>query len=262
MTVAELMTARLMSSSDGAQPTADPRVADLVRAGRLRIGLFPPQYVKDATSGAITGVWADVARALATRLGVEFAVLEKPTPAEVIDALNAGDCDIASLGFDPSRIARVGGFSPPFMRVDLTYLVPAGSPIRCVADADRPGARIATVREHASTLALDRMRRLSEHVSVETADAAFELMRGGHVDAWASIRPMLLDYARQLPGSRVLDDNFGANFPALVVAKGHDARLAYISEFVEEAKASGLVQQAIERAGQPGYHVAVAREQA
>ena len=34
------------------------------------------------------------------------------------------------------------------------------------------------------------------------------------------------------------------------------ARLAYISEFVEQAKASGVVQRAIDRAGQPGYRVA------
>ena len=34
---------------------------------------------------------------------------------------------------------------------------------------------------------------------------------------------------------------------AMAVPKGQAGRLAYISEFVEEAKASGLVQRAIER---------------
>jgi hypothetical protein len=41
-----------------------------------------------------------------------------------------------------------------------------------------------------------------------------------------------------------------------VVPKGQALRLAYISEFIEAAKASGLVQRAIDRAGQPGYRVA------
>src|SRR5262249_52757101 len=36
-----------------------------------------------------------------------------------------------------------------------------------------------------------------------------------------------------------------------VVPKGQAARLAYISEFIEQAKASGLVQRVIERAGCP-----------
>ena len=57
-------------------------------------------------------------------------------------------------------------------------------------------------------------------------------------------------------GSRVLDDSYGANFPALVVPKGKTERLAYVSAFVEQAKASGLVQRAIDRAGQAGYRVA------
>ena len=56
--------------------------------------------------------------------------------------------------------------------------------------------------------------------------------------------------------ARVLDDDYGANQPALVVAKGQAARLAYISEFVEYAKASGLVQQAIARADRAGYALA------
>jgi hypothetical protein len=50
--------------------------------------------------------------------------------------------------------------------------------------------------------------------------------------------------------------------PSQLCDLGHDGlhygatRLAYISEFIEQAKASGLVQQAIERAGLPGYKVA------
>jgi hypothetical protein len=50
----------------------------------------------------------------------------------------------------------------------------------------------------------------------------------------------------------VLEEAYGANLPAWVVAKGQEARLAYVSEFVEYAKTSGLVQEAIERAGRAG----------
>ena len=43
---------------------------------------------------------------------------------------------------------------------------------------------------------------------------------------------------------------------APVVAKGQSARLAYISEFIEEIKASGFVQQVITRSGWRGVQVA------
>jgi polar amino acid transport system substrate-binding protein len=69
----------------------------------------------------------------------------------------------------------------------------------------------------------------------------------------ASVRAALLDYSTQLPGSRVLEEPYGANRITMVVAKGQAGRLAYISEFIEEAKASGLVQRAIERGGSGGY---------
>jgi len=54
----------------------------------------------------------------------------------------------------------------------------------------------------------------------------------------------------------VLDNRYGANLLALAVPKGHARRLAYVSEFIEQAKASGLVQKAIDRAGPHGVTVA------
>jgi polar amino acid transport system substrate-binding protein len=66
---------------------------------------------------------------------------------------------------------------------------------------------------------------------------------------------MVLDYSIRLPGSRVLEDRYGANLVAIAIPKGQAGRLAYISEFVEEAKASGLVQRAIDRAGLRGVQV-------
>jgi polar amino acid transport system substrate-binding protein len=244
-----------MCSVDVAPHGCDPRVADLVRAGRLRVGLFLPQYAKDAATGAPHGIYVDLARALASRLGVDLVLVERRTPAEVVAALNAGACDLASLGFDPARAPLVGGFSPPFMRVEFTLMLLAGSPIRSVADADRDGVRIAVVRDHASTLVLGRILQRAEQVGVDTPDNAFALLRDGRVDAWASVRSLLLHHCRRLSGARVLEGSFGANQPAWVVAKGQEAWLAYVSEFVADAKASGLVQQAIQRSGRIGLSV-------
>lgn len=246
----------LATANASAQPTSDPRIADLVRAGKVQFGTFPPQYTKDAATSELKGPWVEVMRSLGAHMGLSVVLIELPTPAKLVECLDNGPCDIGSLGFDPTRAAQVGGFTPPFMQVEYTYLVPAASTIRSVADMDQPGLRIAVVRNHASTLALSRIAKQAELVTVETPDAAFALFRSGKVDAWASVRPALMDYSGKLSASRVIAESYGANFPALVVPKGQAARLAYISEFVEEAKASGMVQRAIDRAGQPGYRVA------
>jgi polar amino acid transport system substrate-binding protein len=72
----------------------------------------------------------------------------------------------------------------------------------------------------------------------------------------AAPRPALLQLSARLPGSRVLEDRFHIAFGAIAVLKGQMGRLSYISEFVEEAKATGLVQRAIERASVRRVHVA------
>ena len=119
------------------------------------------------------------------------------------------------------------------------------------------GVRIAVVLNHASTLCLARIRKHAELVSADTPDTAFDLLRTGRSDAWASTRPALLEFSTKLFGSRVLEDCFGANFTAMAVPKGQPERLAYISDFIEEAKASGLVQRAIMHSGWRGVRMAV-----
>src|SRR4051812_9419675 len=169
-----------------AQQSSDPRVADLVRAGKVRIGTFPPQHSKDPVTGELKGVYVEIWRALAARMGIEPVLVEFPTPPKMVECLNSGTCDVGSLGFDPTRAGVVEGFSPAFIEFDYTYLVPAGSAIGSGADADRPTVRVAVVNAHASTLALMRIRKQAELVSVDTPDRAFELLRTGRVDAWAS----------------------------------------------------------------------------
>ena len=195
----------------------------------------------------------DIARALATRMGVEVQLIGYQTPDEVMKCLNAGARDVAFMG--PERAGRVE-LSSPIVELDYTCLVPAGSSIRRMADVDRPGVRIAAVRNHLSTMALSRILKHAELVTAETPDATFALLCSRNFDAMVQVRSALLDYSTKLPGSRVLDDRYGVNLVAIVVATGQAGRLDYINEFVEEAKVSGMVQRAIERAGLRGVQVA------
>jgi polar amino acid transport system substrate-binding protein len=239
---------------------ADPRVADIVRAGKVRVGLHLPQFVQDPKTGEIRGngtgtVIVPIAQALAKRLKVELQLVGNESPPVLIECLKAGGCDLGFLGLTQARTALVD-YAPPHIMVPFTYLVPAGSAIRSVDDADKPGIRIAAVRNHASTHSLHATVKHATMIEVDIPDQAFALVRDGKADAYASPRPPILEYAARLPGARVLDGHYGANIQAIAVRKGEAARLAYVSEFVEEAKASGLVQEAIVRAGERGIAVA------
>jgi polar amino acid transport system substrate-binding protein len=239
---------------------ADPRVADLVRTGKIRLALFLPQYVNDPASGALRGVGTgviaiEIAQALAARLGIEASLLALSTPTKTVEALKHGGCDVAFLGIEPSRAAEVD-FTSAVFEFDYTYLVPAGSTIRSSTDAERPGVRAAIVSSHASALALRRSASQAELIGSELPDDAFALLVAGKADAFALPRGQLLDYSGKLPGSCVLDDSYGINRVAMAVQKGRSGWRAYFSKFVEDAKASGLIAQIIARGALRGFQVA------
>jgi polar amino acid transport system substrate-binding protein len=262
VTIGVAILAALVSA---APSRADPRVADLVQAGKIRVALFPPQYVEDRVTGELRPFAAgivsmELARALAARLGVAVQLVGLPTPPKAVECVTTRACDVVIAGIEPSRAAVVD-FSPPVIQFDYTYLVPAGSQLHATAEVDRPGMRIAVVRNHASTLALSRIVQHAELVAAELPDAAFDLLRAGSAHALAAPREALLDYSVNLPGSRVLADAYGANLVGLAVQKGRAERLAYVGEFLAEAKASGLIQRAIDSAGLRGVRVAPAKRE-
>ena len=249
-----------MGAAETAHAQQDLRVADLVQTGKLRVGLglgTPMIAMKNTATGELRGPAIDLGRALAARIGVDFVAVEYPRPGAVLEGLQTKAWDVTFLVVDPER-AKQGDFAPPHMQSDFSYLVLAASPINKVADADRPGVRIAVPRGDASDLTLTRLLKSAQLVRTDTLPAGVELLRTGGADARAAPRPVLLAEAAQVPGSRVLADGFAVISFAALVPKGQPGRLAYVSEFVEEAKASGLVKRAIEAAGLRGVQVAPA----
>jgi polar amino acid transport system substrate-binding protein len=171
--------------------------------------------------------------------------------------LRSNAWDLAFLGIDASRAAEAD-FTPAYLEVDLTYLVPANSSITRILDADKPGVRIAVPRNDLVDILLSRMLTQATLVRADTVAGAFELVRTGEADVCAEPRPNLLQDQAHMPQSRVLADRFGVNRVGIAIPKGNAGRLSYFSEFVERTKASGLVDRAIERAGLQGVQVAPA----
>ena len=236
----------------------DPRVADLVQAGKIRIGVGVGNHasaIKNPTTGELRGVATDLAHALAARIGVPLQIVEYPRPGAVFDGARTGAWDATFLVIDPDRTVAADA-TPAYMASDFTYLVPAGSSIRHIGDVDRPGIRISVSRGDAVDLRLSRMLRRAELVRADSQASGVALLRSGQVNAYAAPRSSLLALSAQLPGSRVLDDGFASIAWAAFVPKNHAARLAFVSEFVENAKASGLVRQFIERENLHGIKVA------
>jgi polar amino acid transport system substrate-binding protein len=261
MGMARLAVLAVALGGDGiafAQQSPDPRVADLVQSGVLRIGIGLGSLTtatRDPATGEIKGPALELGRALAARIGIKLVSVEFPRPGAVIDGLRGDAWDVAVLLIDPARAERVD-FSNPYIQSDLTYLVPAGSAIQSLADVDQSRVRIAVARGDASDLALTRVIKRAELVRLDSIAAAVELVRSGGVDATALNRPSLIAISATLPGSRVLSEGFAEIYSGVAVPKGHAERLAYINAFIEDAKASGLVNRMIEKLALKGVRAA------
>jgi polar amino acid transport system substrate-binding protein len=243
-----------MDMTDARQAT-DPRVADLVQAGKVLVALYVPQYTKDPVTGELGGWCVDLIHALGARIGVKGVPVEHPNPANALTSAASGACNATIIGFEASRATKID-YAPPIVEADYTIMAPAGSAYRTLAEADRPGVRIAAVRDHASTMALSKLIRHATFVYADMPDPTFEILRRGEADLFASLDEVLRHYAAQWPGAQVWPGRYGFNSIGFAVPKGQPGRLAFVSEFGEEAKSSGLVQQALDRSGWSGVHVA------
>jgi|GEM_PF-5394271 len=58
---------------------ADPRIADLVRAGRVQVTLYPPQYAKNPATEELWAWTIELSCALSERIGMEFLRVEHST---------------------------------------------------------------------------------------------------------------------------------------------------------------------------------------
>jgi len=244
-------------SAAHAQPP-DPRIADLVQAGKVRVALglgSPVLAMKNASTGEVRGPALDLANALARKMGVKLDTVEYPRPGAIIAGLKNSEWDVTFLVADPAR-ASEADFSPAYAQSDFTYLVPAASQKRSVSDMDQAGVRIAVPRGDASDLRLTQLLKHAELVRMDSIAAALDLVHEGEIDAYAAPRVVLLTLASKAPGSRVLDDGFASITFVAMVPKGKAGHIAYISEFIEEAKSSGLVKQIIDQANLRGLQVA------
>jgi polar amino acid transport system substrate-binding protein len=233
-------------------------IAELAPSGVLRAGINMGNSLLVSGTGPAgepAGVAPDLAREIATRLGVPVAYVPFARPGELADAVGQGVWDIGLIAAEPAR-AQTIAFSPAYAEIAATYLVPAGSPLQTIADVDRPGVRIAIAARSAYDLWLSRNLQHAELVRAPGLDAAFELFVKEKLDALAGLRPRLLSDAQQLPGARILDGQFTAVQQAVGTARGNQAGAAFLRDFVEEAKGSGLIARLIERHGIRGLTVA------
>jgi len=228
--------------------------AELAPTGVLRAGINLSNFLLvtgQTASGDPQGVSPDMARALADRLDVPVEYIRYATPGELADAAVEDLWDIGNIGAEPER-AKTITFTAAYAEIEATYLVPAGSPIQSIDEVDQEGVRIGVYGRSAYGLWLSDHIERAELVKAEGVDASFDIFSTNRLEALAGLRPRLVEDAANLPGARVLDGQFTAVQQAIGTKPDRKAGAAFLCDFVEEAKSSGLVASLLAKHGVEG----------
>lgn len=236
-------------------PAVSPDVLkDLAPTGKLRAAINIGNSVlaqTDAASGQPKGLTPDLALELGRRLGVPVEFVIYDAAGKVFGAVKSGAWDVAFVAIEPVRAAEIE-FSAPYVIIEGTYMVRKDSPLKVIADVDRPGVRIAVGVGSAYDLYLTRTIKNASIIRAAMGGgrAMIDLFVNDKLEAAAGVKQPLIAYAKDHPEVRVMDGSFMKIQQAMGTPKGRMAGARYLRAFVEDMKASGFVADTIKRSNQ------------
>jgi polar amino acid transport system substrate-binding protein len=226
----------------------------LAPTGKLRVGIVISSVAsaffvaRDTTTGVPQGVTVDLGSALAEKLGVPVELFSYPSPRALNESATTGAWDVTFMPIDPER-EKLVDFGPSYVLFESGYVVPPGSTIPGLTAVDKPGVRVVAVRGTAPALQLSQLLKSATLLRAETLEEAYDMARSGKAEVVAGGRTRLLALTAQFPDARLLEGSYASSGIAIAVPKHRAETLKYASDFIEEAKASGLVQRAFDSAG-------------
>ncbi len=234
----------------------------LAPCGIMRAGVFTGNILLitgTSPTGVPQGVSPDMCQAIAEQLGVKLELVPFKSQDELVESVASGACDIGLVGSDPARAKKIT-FTPAYVEIEATYLVPAGSSIQTVAQVDQPGMRIAVPSRSAYELWLSRNLKNASLIMAEGFEATINVFMNEKLEALAGLRVALTEDVKKMPGARLLTENFATIEQAISTRNANTAGLEFLSHFVEQAKASGRVAELIAKHRVNGLVVAPAHQ--
>lgn len=165
----------------------------VLNTGTLRVGvvLFPP-WAARAANGELVGFEVDVARQLASDMGVKAEVFAYAFD-RLIPALESGEIDLiaAGLAITPERALHVN-FSQPYAEggIALATHSEKTASVTGIGDLNDPSRTIAVV---ARSVAFELAQRALPRAAIEvfdSADAASAALVRGEVDGYLEDEPI------------------------------------------------------------------------
>src|SRR3954463_8425206 len=233
--------------------SADALKDEIAPTGKLRVAIaISPAggafWSTKTESGGYAGVPVDLGKEMAAQLGVGVEYVAHNNSGQIVDAVSKGTWDITFLPKDPEREGRMA-FGPIYEVADATYIVKPSSPITNFATLDQPGIKVAAVNNTTTMRGAVAHLKNAKVTGYQTYDEIFGLLKGGEIDAFALSRDQLNAMAKQIPGTRVLDETFKQTVTAVAAPPNRPQSLAFAVKFLTEAIANGTLRKAYDNNG-------------
>ena len=208
--------------------------SEIAAAGSIRaaVNMSNAALIRwDENADALIGPSAEIADRIARELDRGLSLIRYGSAADILSAADGGEWDIAFIASDPSRTDRFS-FSPPYISVEATYLVPVTSSYRTADELDTTGIRIASARSAAYTKQLERTLKRATVLHVDSPTAALDFLSNRECDAAAGLTEFLFNASERMEGFRVVDGVFSQIPQTIAVHKRATNASLFLADFV------------------------------
>lgn len=242
-------------AQDSAEPTqnAEPAAFTTLQEGKLIMSTnaeFPP-YIMTADDGGYEGIDAEIAQAIAQKLGLELVIDDMAFNASLTAAQN-GESDFAMGGISVTedRLA-VMDFSDSYATGVQVVIVTEDSPIQTLddlANAQMIGTQADTTGYIYASDTPENGGYGEDHVTAYDSGALAVMdLVAGKIDAVIIDNEPAKVFAAQNPGLRILEAAWVEEDYAIGFAKGNDALREAVNAAVAELKADGTFQNILDQ---------------
>lgn len=191
---------------------------------RVALNMNNTALVERAGDG-YAGLAIRIAERISAEMGEPLTFIEHPNAQSVLQAEPDG-WDIAFLAIDPSRTDRIA-FSDPYHRVEATLLVRDALAYQSCAEILQGDNIIISAKGAAYQTRLSALAPKGPLVVATSPDEARQRFLRGEGHALAGIREALESI--EIPGARILPDNFARIEQAVAVSGSAKAEMALIN---------------------------------
>ena len=239
------------ASSTGSASTSEPAALKTIEEGKLIMSTnasFPPYEMTD-DSGKIVGIDAEIAEAIANKLGLELVIDDMDFDAALLAAQQGkSDMVMAGVTVNEDRLL-VMDFSDSYATGIQVVIVKEGSDVTMDNLGEKMiGTQRGTTGYFYASDTPENGGYGEDHViAYDNGATAVQALKNGQVDCVIIDNAPAQEYVKANPGLAILEGEWVTEDYAIGMAKGNTALVEAVNGALAELTADGTIQAILDK---------------